>query len=135
LNRRGSDSEKSTTTRRGGYRLLSGAKRWLHSQRARRVFAGILGWLGFLLNGLCLFAFSSVFWYDSGQGQPHMFLVTIFLGGVLPFSLAVSGFGILLHRKSILSWTGLVMGGLIVLFFVLAQIFVVFISPFVFSSE
>lgn len=93
----------------------------------------ILGWIGLILNGLCVFAFSTVFWYDSGPGQPHGFVVMALLFGLLPLSLPISAFGVLLNRKSVSSWTGLVLGGLIVLFFILAQIFVLFI-PFIFPE-
>ncbi|PTM58415.1 hypothetical protein [Desmospora activa] len=85
------------------------------SQRAKkgfRITAVILGIFGILAAILILLMVASIFLYDSGQGQPHFFIVTIFLPLILTVGVTSSLVGVLCNRKNILSWAGTIINGL-----------------------
>lgn len=104
----------------------------VESQRAKkgfRITAVIMGILGIVAAILVLLMVASVFLYDSGQGQPHYFIVAIFMPLVLTTGVVSSLAGVICNRKSILSWIGTILNGLFgLLFFAL-----IFGGPLFFS--
>jgi hypothetical protein len=93
--------------------LIEDLEEWFRSPKGKKAISTVMGIIGLMATGISLLLIASVFFYNSGQGQPHYFAVIFLLPMVLPVAIGASVFGVCLNRKSWVSWIGTVFSGLL----------------------